>query len=212
LNGDFGTQSFQLSPRRNWPRFRYDDNVIFDYYRSNFNLYPEHRNQPGINEIRDESVWAYEDPEWVSPGATSFPMLSPPQSMDGNMSNVESFPSLHNWGHYLVTPEKSRDSNMESQLTSSPRFSPLHADLLRAYSPHILSPPLRGQDNSYLKLDDQERCFSPLPAFPEDYIVGLSVDECRLSDLKKSPIYCIEQDYSDWEEDNWQYRTLFPPE
>jgi len=128
------------------------------------------------------------------------------------MSNVESFPPLNSWGYYLVTPEKSRDSNMESQLTSSPRFSSPHADLPGAYSCHILSPPLSGLNSSSLNLDDQEQYFSPLPAFSEDYIVGLSVDECRLSDLKKSPIYCKEQDYSDSEGNNWQYRVLFPPE
>jgi len=139
-------------------------------------------------------------------------MLSPPESIDGNASIMESIPSLNKWGLYLVTPEKSRDCSMESQLTSSPRFSPSFADLPRAYTRHILSPPLCGQDSGSLTLDNQERRFSPLPAFPEDYIVGLPVDESRLSDLKKSPIYCIEQDYSDTEGNNWKYRALFPPE
>jgi len=148
----------------------------------------------------------------VSHGATSFPILSPPISIDGNTSNVESFPSLNTWGHYLVTPEKSRDCSMESPLTSSPRFSPPHTDLQRAFSRHSLSPPLRGQDSGSLKLDNQERCFSPPPAFPVDYLVGQSVDECCLSDLTKSPTYCIELDYSDREGDNWRYRALFPPE
>lgn len=145
-------------------------------------------------------------------GSTAFPAVSPTPNSTKNTGKLESFLSLLKWGHYLVTPKKFKDRNMEPTLTSSPKSSTFSPDMRKAYySRPILSPSLRSRKSDSLKLGEPGRCFPTLSAFRGDYDEGQPVDEGRLSNLTISPNSESERESSDKEVNHWNYRVLFPP-